>query len=69
MHRMLALGAPTCSISSGSSACKGAEQADAGQGAPACPVSFYEGPNAVDRTLAKHCLASGNADVAVHSEV
>jgi hypothetical protein len=62
------LGASACLISSGRSTREGAKRSNAGQGAPARPVSFCGGPNAADRTLTEHCLASGHANVAVCSE-
>jgi hypothetical protein len=57
-HWTLASGAPARPVSSGRSACEGAKRADAGQGAPACPVSFCEGLDTVDRTLAEYCSVS-----------
>jgi hypothetical protein len=69
LHRMLALGAPACSVKLGRGAREGAKRADAGQEAPTRLVSFCGGADAADRTLSEHCLASGYAVVAVRSEV
>jgi hypothetical protein len=68
-HRTLASGGPACPVSSGRSVHDGVKRADAGQGAPARSVSFCGGPDAADRTLAKHRSASSHANVAMRSEV
>jgi hypothetical protein len=56
-------------VSSGRGVREGAKLANASQGAPARPISFYGGPDATDKTLAEHCSVSGHADMAVRSEV